>query len=116
LTTIKRYSQGFPEKERSIKASFGGLPYYTGTYVRYGNRKLITDVGFDEFPKTFDELREQCDALHRNGIKYPFSIWLGHAMEVGIRIMGDCLRAGIYPVFDDEWNPLWRDNDKLIGI
>ena len=106
-----------PSRERAFyKGSFWGLPYYTGTYVWYGNKNLIKKAGFDSFPKTFSELYEQCQAVSKIGVKYPLSLWPGHAMEVGVRIMGDCLRAGIYPVFDENWEPLWRDNDKLIGI
>jgi len=106
-----------PSRERAFyKGRFWGLPYYTGTYVWYGNKNLIKKAGFDEFPKTYDELYEQCKALYKEGVKYPISIWPGHAMEIGVKIMRDVLAAGIYPVFDENFEPLWRDNDKLIKI
>ncbi len=116
MEDYKKRLSGISRERAFYKGDFWGLPYYTGTYCAYGNKKLIKEAGFDEFPKTFDEMYEQCEAVHKMGVKYPLSLWPGHAMEVANRIMGDCLRAGIYPVFDENWEPLWRDNDKLVGI
>ena len=59
-----------------------GIPLDIHPFTMYWNKDLLGDAGFDDRPKTGDELREVAQALNDNGIDGP--MWSNHAFCSGM--------------------------------
>ncbi|MDQ3879949.1 MAG: ABC transporter substrate-binding protein [Chloroflexota bacterium] len=59
-----------------------GIPNDIHPFTMYWNKDLLADAGFDDRPKTGDELRAVAQALNDNGIDGP--MWSNHAFDSGM--------------------------------
>ena len=65
------------------------IPFESAYWPVMYNKKLLSEVGYDKFPETFDELWDCCDKLKAKGITpmsqmtgenaYTTVLWLNYA-------------------------------------
>jgi ABC-type sugar transport system, periplasmic component len=104
-----------------------GVPWYIDTRVLYYRTDLLKEVGYDQAPKTWDELKDAADKLKaRGGNKYGISLDVKEQtlMFMFARQNGSKLIDGNKPLFNepqfveavDYLNSFFKDGDAPLDL
>jgi multiple sugar transport system substrate-binding protein len=95
-----------------------GLPYFTAFYTTRYNDILIKKYGITKFPKTWDEMHDQCMELKKAGVKYPFcAFWTKE-----YHVFSESFFAMAYsesdkdPLFDEKGEPTMADGGVALKV
>jgi len=94
----------------SYKGKGYGMPYYNDTYVFMQNSGMLREIGYTNYPKTWDEVKEMSLALKEAGLqKYPI-IMEFHPDENSLT---NVFYSMVYSIeqdslFDDDLNPIFN--------
>jgi len=84
------------------------LPYWVGSYVNMINDRIRKENGF-EWPKTLDDIYNQCKKLSAKGMKAPYTAYWSWQLEENVvnYIAGEGL-----DLFDSEGRALFKDDPR----
>jgi ABC-type glycerol-3-phosphate transport system substrate-binding protein len=84
------------------------LPYFLAPFVTMYNPRLLKEAGYDEFPKTKEEMYEMCKALKNMGVKNPYiAYWNQDFVDRYFFVY--LLSEGI-ETFDESYDPIFQNN------
>jgi len=80
------------------------LPYWTGSYVHMINRRIMEENGF-EYPKSLEDIYEQCKKLSAKGMKAPYTAYWSWQLEESVveYMVGEGVE-----LFDEKGRPLFE--------
>jgi multiple sugar transport system substrate-binding protein len=84
------------------------LPYWVGSYVNMINDRIRNENGFD-WPKTLDDIYDQCKKLSAKGMKAPYTAYWSYQLEESVvtYMAGEGL-----DLFDSDGKSLFKDDPK----
>jgi len=92
----------------TINGDLYGLPYYQAVWIPIYNKEIFTKAGISEFPSTWEELKEACLEIKKQGImEYPMTLTLGQTWANKLQLIsmvfslgGSMFNADHDPIFD----------------